>query len=108
MSSDTTAAPRANSHGHPCPPWCTENHVTWDTHVSDLFGERARTIVRLKATPVPGFDQTYVSVSSVSGALWLEHGEASRLTNLLEDLAGASADDLRALAEHVRAAVDAL
>jgi hypothetical protein len=34
MSSDMSAAPRANRGGHPCPPWCVTDHneleVPWD------------------------------------------------------------------------------
>jgi hypothetical protein len=74
MTTDTTAAPRANRQGDPCPPWCTSDHSKlviedkpqfgyMDHHFSDYMTARSETAVKLHR--VPG-SPTFVRIDRLS------------------------------------------
>ncbi len=112
------AAPvRANEVGSPCPEWCSTAHVTQDltihAHISDPVTVKLpwETQVRLvqdgsdRYQPAP----PQVQVSKISAMLSVDHFQANRLADLLKELAdGCTPDQLRALADEVRAAASVI
>jgi len=107
-------APRRNSKGHPCPPWCTVDH-------GELVGSFPLTYHGTR-TPVIETPSGYVNASAYhegfgdappqialtclapGGALLVDAGDSGKLAALVEQLAGATPDQHRELAAAIRQA----
>jgi hypothetical protein len=114
-------APRQNSKGHPCPPWCTRDHLE-DGPVSIAHRGAMSRIEMPGADCVPDVimaspahlgiegEATEVSVhairhgSKAHPALWLAPADAEQLAGLVEMLAKATPARHRELAAALRKA----
>jgi len=112
------AAPeRTNEIGSPCPEWCSTAHVTQDltihAHISDPMTVKLpwETQVRLVQDGSDRYQTAppQVQVSKISAMLSVDHFQANSLADLLKELAdGCTPDQLRALADEVRAAASVI
>lgn len=106
------APARANQAGNPCPPWCTTDHAKIQTHMSDPMtsGLPWESRVRIvQSASSYRSERPTVSVSKIAATVLLDHSDAEGLAGLLEELAdGCTPDQLRELADEVRAAASVI
>ena len=104
MTMTTEQAPRQNSEGDPCPPWCVTDHGKYDFHGSEpviVEAPRPRDCCVRAILPYEG-QKTQISVQSAGEQLWVDLGDAPDLAALVELLAGATPAQHRKLAAAIR------
>jgi hypothetical protein len=111
------ATVRTNEVGSLCRVWCSTEHVTRDrtihTHISDPMTSKPSWEPQVRLVQ-DGSDryrpgQPMVDVSKIAAGLQLDAYQAERFVNLLNELADdCTPDQLRALADEVRAAASVI